>query len=412
MVISEDISRRHSALNEDDNRSHGDCVHGTCPFTAHLHEITEQKADRSYRAKGEKSDFSHGVCLHNASSHEVCSHEACSHEATNHKVINQEITNQQLMEHKPDRRRTSYTNKHRQFLEANAKGRSYEALAVLFNQEFGTDIGRLTISKLCRRFGISNGSTSRRPYTDEEIEFLGQNVHGMDYGTLAGMFNERFGAGVNQAGVDMSYTDIGIDQAGVDTSYTDIGVNCADSHTDCFDAKTNRIESNINNSDVNTNRTNITTNRTNITAKQIGELCRRKGFTNGLDNRYKPGHTVNIGRRLPHAAPDGTEYVNAAGYVMLKHNGVWRYKHIVIWEQANGKSVPKGCFIIFGDSDKCNFDIDNLFCVTASQSGMRNAMGLQGATSELAAVGVALAGLYVEVGGRDGGKANRQKKHK
>jgi hypothetical protein len=202
-------------------------------------------------------------------------------------------------------------------------------LAALFNREFGTDIGRLTISKLCRRFGISNGSTSRRPYSDEQIEFLRQNAPGVDYSTLAVMFNEQFG--------------------------------------------------------------------TAISASRIGEMCRRKGFTNGLDSRYKAGHTVNAGRKLPHALPDGSEYVNVAGYVIIKYNGKWQFKHIILWEQAHEKSVPEGHYIVFGDSDKRNFNTDNLFCVTAAQSAIRSKMGLQGKTPELAAAGVALAKLYSQI---------------
>jgi len=237
-------------------------------------------------------------------------------------------------------RRAPYTEEHLQFLVTNAKGRSYEALAVLFNEEFGTDIGRLTISKLCRRFGISNGRSDRRPYSDEQIDFLRENALGVDYATLARMFSERFGAG--------------------------------------------------------------------ITPKQIGELCRRKGISNGLDARYKLGHTEGLGRKLSHAQPDGSEYINAAGYVMLKHNGKWQFKHIVIWEQAHEKPVPEGHYIVFGDSDKRNFCIDNLFCVTAAESGMRSRMGLQGATPELAAAGVVLAKLYSRIGERKKGRKGKQ----
>jgi len=248
------------------------------------------------------------------------------------------------MNKKIDRRCASYTEEHRLFLETNAQGRSYEALAELFNQEFGTDIGRLTISKLCRRFGFSNGSTSRRPYSDEQIDFLRQNALGVDYATLAVMFNERFD--------------------------------------------------------------------TNIKASRIGETCRRKGFCNGLDGRYKEGHVENLGRKLAHSLPNGSEYIHVAGYVMLKHNDAWRFKHIVIWEQAHGKPVPEGHYIIFGDSNKRNFNIDNLFCVTAAQNAIRSTMGLQGATPELAAAGVALAKLYSQIGERTKKQKKKYQKRK
>jgi len=122
----------------------------------------------------------------------------------------------------------------------------------------------------------------------------------------------------------------------------------------------------------------------------------------------KEGHVENLGCKLAHSLPNGSEYIPATGYVMLKHNDAWRFKHIVLWEQAHGKPVPEGHYIIFGDNNKRNFDIENLFCVTAAQSAIRSIMGLQGATPELTAAGVALAKLYSQIGER----AKKQKKKK
>jgi hypothetical protein len=93
---------------------------------------------------------------------------------------------------------------------------------------------------------------------------------------------------------------------------------------------------------------------------------------------------------------------------MLKFNGEWRLKHIVLWEQAHGKPVPEGHYIVFGDGDKRNFTPENLFCVTAAQSAMRITMKLQGATPELAAAGVALAKLYAQINEK---KKNKKRKN-
>jgi len=224
---------------------------------------------------------------------------------------------------------SSYTEEHRRFLEAKVQGRSYSAMAVLFNKKFGTNITHKTIRSLCRRFGLTNGKPDRRPYSDEQIDFLRDNVHGVNYAILADMFNERFGT-------------------------------CA-------------------------------------TAIQLGEICRNKGFSNGLDSRFKTGHIVNMGRTPNHALPGGAETTTSDGYVMLKHDGVLKYKHIVLWEQAHRQSVPEGHHIIFGDGNRSNFNIENLFCVTATQNAIRTRNKLHGSTPELAAVGVALAKLYSQI---------------
>jgi hypothetical protein len=233
-----------------------------------------------------------------------------------------------------------YTEEQLAFLQEHVQGRSYEDLALLFNKQFGTATYGRTIGRACRRRGWPNGKP-KRPYSDEEIAFLHQNAPGVDYVTLAEMFNEHFG--------------------------------------------------------------------TDATAGRIGELCRRKGFTNGLDCRYKIGHTEGVGRKMPNSLPDSSEYINAADYVMLKHNGAWQFKHIILWEQAHGRSVPEGHYIVFGDSNKRNFAVENLFCITAAQSALRSKYGLQGATPELAAAGVALAKLYSQIGVR---KKEQKKKRR
>ena len=234
---------------------------------------------------------------------------------------------------------SSYTEEHRQFLEDKVEGRSYTAITVLFNKKFGTNITHKTIRNLCRRFGLSNGKPDRRPYSNEQINYLRENVLGVGYAELSEMFNKQF--------------------------------------------------------DLDT------------TATQIGELCRYNGFSNGLDSRFQDKHSVNLGRTPKHALPDGTETITADGYVMLKHNGVLNYKHIIVWEQAHGQSVPQGHHIVFGDGDRRNFSIDNLFCITATQNAIRTRNKLHGATPELAAAGIALAKLYSQIGER---KKEQEKK--
>jgi hypothetical protein len=229
-------------------------------------------------------------------------------------------------------RHHDFTDVHSQFLETSAQGRSYSALAELFNRKFNTDVTHKTIRRLCRILGFTNGKPNRIPYSDEQIGFLRQYAPDTGYSALAEMFNERFG--------------------------------------------------------------------TDTTALRIGELCRRKGFSNGLDSRFKGSHTVNLGRKRADALPDGTEVTTSEGYVMLKHGGAWRYKHIILWEQVHGRSVPEGHFIVFGDGNKQNIGIENLFCITSVQNGIRTKNKLQGATPELAAAGVALAKLYSQIGER------------
>jgi len=87
---------------------------------------------------------------------------------------------------------TPYTDEQIQFLQDNIQGMSYPKLAELFNQRYGTSIGRLTISKVCRRRGLTNGRPTRRPYTTSQIKYLRKNAKGRPYDELAAMFNRHF----------------------------------------------------------------------------------------------------------------------------------------------------------------------------------------------------------------------------
>jgi len=226
---------------------------------------------------------------------------------------------------------TIYSDEQRQFLKDNVQDQSYTQLAVLFNRRFGTNINRMSIRGLCRCLGLSNEKPDRRPYSDEQISFLRENADGRNYQELTEMFNRHF--------------------------------------------------------------------NTDATANRIGDLCRRNGFTNGIDCRFQDGHIVNLGRKFDHTLPDGSEMVSVDGYIIMKHNGAWRTKQSAIWEDAHG-AIPSGYHVIFGDGDKRNFDLANLYCIPAAQACIMTNMGLKSKEPELAEAGVALAGLYAKINER------------
>ena len=67
--------------------------------------------------------------------------------------------------------------------------------------------------------------------------------------------------------------------------------------------------------------------------------------------------------------PVGSERLGKDGYIMVKvrewptkpqSKDNWRFKHHVVWEEANGRPVPDNCIVFFADKDNRNFDPDNL----------------------------------------------------
>lgn len=90
----------------------------------------------------------------------------------------------------------------------------------------------------------------------------------------------------------------------------------------------------------------------------------------------------------------GTEVIDNNGYHKIKigEPNVWKFKHIIVWEEHNGK-VPKGCIIIFTDGNKDNCDISNLMCITRAENAIMNNQGLRSESAELTVTGLAIAKL-------------------
>lgn len=70
--------------------------------------------------------------------------------------------------------------------------------------------------------------------------------------------------------------------------------------------------------------------------------------------------------------PVGSERIGKDGYIMVKveewpdrpqTKSNWKFKHHVIWEQANGRKLPEDKVVMFADKDNRNFDPDNLVAV-------------------------------------------------
>lgn len=124
---------------------------------------------------------------------------------------------------------------------------------------------------------------------------------------------------------------------------------------------------------------------TNLSDRTLAATAKRYGYKNGVDCRFKKGHIPNnkgtkglskankTSFRKGHIPinhrPVGSERVNIYGYIEIKvkEPATWRYKHIVVWEKANNRKVPKGHVILFLDKNKLNCDIENLLLINRKE---------------------------------------------
>lgn len=96
----------------------------------------------------------------------------------------------------------------------------------------------------------------------------------------------------------------------------------------------------------------------NIGENQIRNFKKKYKLKSGIDMTFKKG-------QVPHNyRPIGSEFVGNDGYTYIKIEdpNKWQQKQRYIYEKHKGV-IPKGYSVVFADSDKTNFNIDNLILV-------------------------------------------------
>lgn len=160
-----------------------------------------------------------------------------------------------------------------------------------------------------------------------------------------------------------------------------------------------------------------------FTVNQIKSAIGRYKLNTGFNGRFKKGNVPhNKGKKglyykgcektwfkkgqapINHK-PVGSERIDRYGYILIKvaEPSVWKLKHRVIWEKANGP-IPKNYTVIFLDGDKSNTDINNLALVSRSELLIVNQKKLIKSDTELSKVGINIAKVQSKINKRKRGK--------
>ncbi len=130
----------------------------------------------------------------------------------------------------------------------------------------------------------------------------------------------------------------------------------------------------------------------------------------GVDGQFKKGHiSHNKGKKgcpagsekgwfkkghvSANKLPVGSERIDSKdGYLVVKvaEPNKWELKHRVIWERCNGP-IPRGHIVIFLDGDITNLDINNLACISKSETLTLNRKGLRYDDAKLTETGILIA---------------------
>jgi hypothetical protein len=212
-----------------------------------------------------------------------------------------------------------YTKEQIDFLKKIVNEQTNSEITAIFNQHFGTTFTKESIEKAKNRYGLYSYVNKNKRFTPEQIQFVLDNAKGKTIKEIVNLFIARFQLSISRKGIE-----------------------------------------------------NI------LSRKSMFHVIKREKLTNEQIQFIKDnihGRTINIldavySRRLRSGVCEfqvGTERENTQGVTLVKvANGKWRPKHILIWEQANGK-VPKGQCIIFLDKNRRNFTLDNLIMVSKNE---------------------------------------------
>jgi hypothetical protein len=149
---------------------------------------------------------------------------------------------------------------------------------------------------------------------------------------------------------------------------------------------------------------------TDIKVSQMVATMQNYRIHSGVPPRFQPGNVpynkgfigFTNGRKPGRCYPIGTERcVCKGGYVEVKvaDPRVWKQKHTLIWEAANGP-VPNGCLVIFADRNKSNFALDNLLLVSRSELLVMNRQGLISPNASLTKTGKLIADVKIAIADR------------
>ena len=191
----------------------------------------------------------------------------------------------------------------------------------------------------------------RHIYSDEEHQFIIDNVEGITLKELTKRFNEKFNLNVTENAIANRKNILGL-RSGI------VGGQFQKGHIPANKGK-----------------------KGYMTPEQY-EKCKATMFKKGnIPANHRPIGSERIDKR------DGSILVKVKDGQLQKN---WMSKSRYIYEQAHGK-IPAGHKVIFADGDHSNFDLDNLILVSNAEELIMNQRKLISKEAEFTKTGAVIA---------------------
>ncbi len=264
-----------------------------------------------------------------------------------------------------------YTPEQKDFIRHIAPGKYNCEIAELFQAEFGVEVTADQIKSFKANHKIKSDVPRKRItgdeglFTQEQKEFIRQNVEGCHNQKLADLVNERYGLQITARQMNTFKKNHGLV-----------------SGLDCRFAK--------------------------------GSIPANKG-TKGMYNVGGNRTSFKKGQPARNYKPVGYERIDRDGYTLIKVSDDgpwqkrWKHKHKVIWEEKYGP-IPKGHVLLFADQNKQNINLDNLIMIKQSQLSVLNKKGLLYKDAELTRTGIVMVDIYQKISERTRNSKGRSMK--
>lgn len=243
------------------------------------------------------------------------------------------------------------------FIAENVLGRRTNDLASIVNERFNTEFTNSKMRSYMKNHKLKNGLPTRikgecaNLYSNEANEFISKNYIGTGHQEMADLLNSMFDTDYTKEQIKGYYARFKLD-SGLSGQF--------------------------------------------IKGQKSWNKGKKGEYAEGCENTwFKKGHTPKNHREV------GSERIGVDGYTEIKvaEPNKWRFKHVVVWEENNGK-LPKGSCVLFGYGDKSNLDIKNLINITRSQLSVLNMHHLIQKDADLTRVGIVIADIKMKLNDR------------
>ncbi len=255
---------------------------------------------------------------------------------------------------------------------------SYKDLTDAYNERFGTNLTRSSISNHMRRKGYI---MQNRLYTtqvnalDKNIEwFSSDKVKGKTYKEIADLYNKEFGMNASKTIVAKFMRKHNMGNVFI---YSDEQLNFI---KECY-LKYGTKEA-----------TKLFNKKFNMTKSmsQISAIAKKNGWH--VDTSVRENIWANC---LDRSKEVGSIRKNKSGRFFIKVEGYKKYQEAgrAVWEKHNGK-IPKGNVILYLDNDPSNYDINNLAMISRKRLTELQGFGMKSIDAEITKTGIVWCELY------------------